>query len=355
MKILMIGPDRGKDSGGGVATFISSIVPLLVDEYSIKRVRTLSDRNMLKRLYDFGRSMIEIICHTILREGVVAHVHIASRWSFRRKSFFIKYLHFRKIPIILHLHGGEFHIFYEQESTPKQQDKIKNIFLMCDDVIVLSKSHAKWCCIHIQHPNIYIVYNGSKDYLKRDNQISKRDNLILFIGKIDKGKGVYDLLRAFKKINKKYPDTKLIVAGDGELSTAKELVDELNIRDSVEFNGWIGEERKTELLNRAKIFILPSYNEGQPIGVLEAMSAKLAIVSTPVGGIPETIQNRKNGLLIPPGGVDEMESAMEIILSDDKYCDFLSQNARFSYQSRFSLEVVCIELMKIYEGKIDNV
>jgi len=346
----MIGPDIGKDTGGGIATFISSIVTILKNEYSIKRVVTLSDKNLAKRLYDFGSSIIQIIYHILLTKDIIAHVHVSSRWSFRRKSLLIRYLNFKKIRIILHLHSGEFHIFYEEESTIKQQRRIAKIFLMCDELIVLSKSRAEWCSRYIKHPNINIIYNGSIDYLKSDNQISKRDNLILFIGKVSEGKGVYDLLRAFKKINQKYLDTKLIIAGDGELSFAKKLTEELDIEKHVKFTGWIGEKKKTELLNRTKIFILPSYNEGQPIGVLEAMSAKLAVISTPVGGIPETIQSGNNGLLVSTGDIQELESAMETIISNDSYCDFLSQNARITYLSLFSLDIVCSKLRKIYKG-----
>ncbi len=350
-KILMIGPDSGKDGGGGIATYINSIMTVLKNSYTIKRVITLSEPQLDKRLYDFITSILQVVYFSLSREDIVAHIHLSSRWSFRRKSVLIRYLHFRKIPIIAHLHSGRFHIFYEQESSQKEQKHINDIFLMCDEVIVLSKSWKDWFSKHIKHPNINVIYNGSKDYLQRDNQISKRDNIILFMGKVCEAKGVYDLLRAFQNTHRKHSDIKLIIAGDGEISKAKELTAELGIEDYVKFLGWVGEEKKTEFLNKSKIFILPSYNEGLPIVILEAMSAKLAIISTRVGGIPETIKDKESGLLINAGDIEKIESAIDSIISDNNYCDFLSQNARASYQSSFQLDTVCNKLKKLYENR----
>lgn len=352
-KILMIGPEAGKNNGGGVASYIKSIIPFLEKENSIKRINTMTDLSLSKRVFDFTVAIIQTILFTINNKNTIAHIHMASRWSFKRKSLLVKILKFRKIPIILHLHGAEFHIFYEKESSDEIKRKIVNTFLSCDEVIALSNSWAKWIKEHINHPSINRIFNGSKDYLINDNLVSKRENILLFMGRIGERKGIFDLIESLNKLNKQFENFKLIIAGDGETTKAKELVNKYGLEDKIVFVGWIGEEEKIELLNKSKVFILPSYNEGMPIGILEAMSAKLPIISTYVGGIPETVLENETGLLFQAGDKETLEKQILQILNNDDLCDNFSKNSRERYLNNFSLDIVCNQLNTLYK-KLGN-
>ena len=108
----------------------------------------------------------------------------------------------------------------------------------------------------------------------------------------------------------------MYIGGNGEIQRLKELINKHNIEDIVEFLGWISSMEKAIILNSTDVYILPSYNEGLPISILESMSYGKAIISTNVGGIPEIVRNKENGLLINPGELKQMEQAIDFFLEN---------------------------------------
>lgn len=121
---------------------------------------------------------------------------------------------------------------------------------------------------------------------------------ILFLSRIEKTKGIYVLLDAFKKINAINPDVKLIYAGDGlELNAIKELVTKEKISNVI-FAGFVDGKAKQDLFLNASVFVFLSEFEGMPNAVLEAMAFGLPVVTTNVGGIASVFENEKNGYLI---------------------------------------------------------
>jgi glycosyltransferase involved in cell wall biosynthesis len=90
----------------------------------------------------------------------------------------------------------------------------------------------------------------------------------------------------------------------------------LGIEDSVEFHGWIGDDAKTDELRKAGVFCLPSYDEGLPMGVLEAMSSGVPIVTTPVGGVPDVLTDEVSALLFEPGDVPGLRERLVRLLED---------------------------------------
>ena len=87
------------------------------------------------------------------------------------------------------------------------------------------------------------------------------------------------------------------------------------------YDGWVAGERKASLMSMANIYILPSYAEGLPISILEAMTYGMAIISTPVGGIPEIVRQNENGILIAPGDTEALSNAI-LKLAEDKACRY---------------------------------
>lgn len=350
--IIMIAPAAGKSGGGGVATYVNSLIEELPNEFKVKRIVTVQDTDILSRIFTYMTALFKIFIEIITgRKAKVAHIHMASGGSFLRKALIIRILKFFHVPVILHLHGAMFHLFYK-EQTEKKRKRIRETFLMSDKVIVLTHSWKAWYMDTIEKKTPLVVYNGVEDFRTSKDQLSKRKNDILFLGRLGERKGTYDLLKAFAQVLR-YSDATLILAGDGDIDECKVLADSLGIGASVEFLGWIDYEEKKNLLNNCKVFCLPSYNEGFPIGVLEAMSTGLAIVSTKAGGIPEAIENGKSGILIEAGDIDALASSLNRILSDDKICDMLGSNARKRYVENFTLSKIAKEIQKIYSELVD--
>ncbi len=97
------------------------------------------------------------------------------------------------------------------------------------------------------------------------------------------------------------------------------------------------------------MFILPSYNEGLPLAILEAMGWSLPIISTPVGGIPELVISHKNGLLVTPGNIKQLSSAMELLIENENLRLFLGSNARKNVEP-LDIKNCSIRLADIYNS-----
>ena len=144
---------------------------------------------------------------------------------------------------------------------------------------------------------------------------------ILFLGELGRRKGCYDIPEVIEDVVKDIPDVKFILAGAGsaqEETAIKQLIKEKGIEQNVEFPGWVRGNQKDKLLRESDVFFLPSYNEGMPMSILDAMGYGLPIVSTTVGGIPKIVHDGENGFCFEPGNVMEMGKAIENLLENKR-------------------------------------
>src|SRR5690606_10983036 len=128
--------------------------------------------------------------------------------------------------------------------------------------------------------------------------------VISSMGRLGSRKGTWDLLEAFKRLAAEVPNVRLVLGGDGEIDKARRIVARDGLEARVTIAGWLSGAEKLDVFNRTDIYALPSYHEGLPASIVEAMAAGAPIVSTPVGGIPEAVTDAFNGFLVAPGDVD---------------------------------------------------
>lgn len=140
---------------------------------------------------------------------------------------------------------------------------------------------------------------------------------VIYLGVLIPRKGVADILKTVKKIKDSNfeGNVQLVIAGSGcEEERLKQMSFEMGIANIVEFIGWVDDKRKKELLQSSQLLVLPSYNEGLPVAILEAISYGLPIVATNVGDVSAAVHEGKNGYLIEPGDVDALEQAIKIFI-----------------------------------------
>jgi len=141
---------------------------------------------------------------------------------------------------------------------------------------------------------------------------------ILFLSRFIRAKGVYELLEAFARVGRGYPDVELVMAGEGEEEAGlKRAAVALGIAERVRFPGYLRGLEKARALLDARVFVLASYTEGLPNALLEALAAGNAVICTRVGGIPEVVDDPENGILLDEVTVDGIAAALERLLSDD--------------------------------------
>ena len=269
-------------------------------------------------------------------------------YKFFRKSTIILLLKLFRIPIIIHLHSGEFDIFYK-ELNPTIQKYVRWIYSLADKTVLLTNGWHNWYKDKINTNESMVIYNGVKDYLNKNSEpLKQRKNTILFLGRLERKKGIYDLLYAFEKILQITPDTRLIICGDGEMAKCKRLAKKLHIDLQTDFVGWVDEKKKYELLNKSKIYVLPSYFEGLPMGVLEAMSAGMAVITTDAGGTPEAITDKKNGILIKSGSLKQIYENTIFLLQNPDEAERLGKEARKCFLKNFNILKVSKKITEVY-------
>lgn len=184
---------------------------------------------------------------------------------------------------------------------------------------------------------VTVIYNGIPDAPYRQQPMRHSSPLTLgLVCRLDPLKGVDYLLQSFARLTQNY-DLRLQIVGDGSERTALvALSADLAISERVIFHGHLQGAAMTQAMDSMDIFVFPSLWEGLPYAILEAMRAGLPIVSTNVGGIPEAIGDRSEGLLVPPRSVQGLHDAIEEFIVDKALASRLGQNARSRYEAAFS-------------------
>lgn len=310
--ILTIGPDYRNHRGG-----IGAVLEVYSKYFeNFKFLASYKVGSVLYKSIYFFYFLLIFFRRLIFDRSIrIVHIHGASRGSFARKfiCFVIgKYIFGKKI--IYHIHGAEYHLFY-QESSPIVKKSIRMFINNSDCVICLSEMWKRFFTSNFNPKRIEIVPNII-DY-PTINKRHKESSVLnfLFLGQIGSRKGIFDLLEVLSKNKGKYNGKiKLTIGGNGETDKLKTIIKEKQIEGLVEFIGWVTNEKKINCLQTADIYILPSYNEGLPISILEAMSYGQAIIATNVGGIPEIVIPGRNGVLIEPGNLIEIENAIDFFI-----------------------------------------
>lgn len=141
----------------------------------------------------------------------------------------------------------------------------------------------------------------------------------------------------------------MVFGGTGELESLKAKAQELGISENVEFLGWVESDRKNQELARASIFASPAYAEGLPMAMLEAMSAGKAVVVTPVGGIPEVINDNQNGLLVPPKDIDALALALRRLFESPALQKSLGTKAYDTIANHYRSDVILAKFSALYD------
>ena len=201
------------------------------------------------------------------------------------------------------------------------------------------------------HKNIIVINNGidNEDYEAGKCIVEEVRNNFLFLGRLGKRKGAYDIIYAVEKLIEKYPDIMIYMAGDGEINQIKNLIDEKKLNSNIIIMGWIDFNTKIELLQKVCTVLLPSYNEGLPMTILEGMAAGKMIISTNVGGIPELVENEINGIIINPGDVDMLSKAMVRVLEEKEFIKMCCDNNLKKIEKKFSRKKMHEKISACYE------
>jgi glycosyltransferase involved in cell wall biosynthesis len=278
----------------------------------------------------------------------VAHVHTSVRFSFYRAAFYVlfaKYVWRR--PVVLHVHGSSFDEFVEADSTAVAALQ-SVVFEASDHVIVLSEYWRETLSAHVPPEKITVVPNA----VNPDQYAPRYDHdvpHVVYLSNLVERKGVAELAGALDRVLRDVEGpVEVTVAGTGPFS---EPVERLAAdHAAVTYRGYVSETEKRRLLSEASIFVLPTYAEGLPIAMLEAMAGGNAIVSTPVGSIPEVIST-ENGRLVPPGDEDALAAALGALVEEPARVAEMGRRNRELAEERYAWGTAVEDLLDVYADR----
>ena len=348
-RVLIVGPSSVR-SKGGMATVIEEIQndKVLREKYEIEVFESYIDGNRFIRFLFAIYAFIKF-CLT-KRNYDLYHVHMASRGSTFRKGHYIDAIKKWNKKVILHIHGAQYLIFYD-EITEKQQKRVVEILKKSDLVLALSQDWKDKFDKRFGLTNCCVLENGInvERFISAIQDPELHQRAFLMLGRLGQRKGTYDLVEAIDTVRKTIPDIKCYLAGDGDVERVRELVKFKSLENNIEVVGWANFDKKLELLSSVAVVVLPSYNEGLPIAILEAMSYHHPIISTPVGGIPEVVTHGENGILVSPGNSQEIADAIKYYIKNPQ---MIKKEGDISYHKvkSFFPDAVFSELNKIYSA-----
>ena len=343
MRVLMVGPDRSVHGGisGVVNNYYDAGLNRMINLYYIG---TMVEGTKPTKLWQAVKAYLRFLIK--LPRYDIVHVNMASDSSYYRKSVFIRTAKACRKKVVIHQHGGNFPEFYEKELSDRGRKNVNKVLSMSDAFLVLGTAWKDFFGTIIEQDRITVLPNAIHipEQEKKEYGVHK----ILFLGRLCKEKGIGELLTVMPELKAQYPDVHLYLGGIWEDQELK--AQSLSLGECVTDLGWIGGAKKQQYLRECDIFVLPSYFEGQPVSVLEAMANACGIVASKTGAIPDMIIEGDTGLFAMPKDTQTLAEGLSELLANPELCRALGENARRKAKAEFSIYNNMKQLLAIYES-----
>jgi glycosyltransferase involved in cell wall biosynthesis len=307
-----------------------------------------------KMPFYFLASLIGVSVACVRGRVDVTHIHMAFGGSALRKLVLLRVAGLLGVPTILHLHGSEFAVFCERLS-PRLRAALVGSMARAARIVVIGEFWRQFLVesLAIDACKIVVVANGVPLPVMPPLVMSPPGRAdapcrIVYLGALGRRKGTSDLLQALASSRLRDLRWDAVIAGNGDVDGFRLEAAALGIAERVDFTGWIGPEDAQALLGSAGVFVLPSYNEGLPVAVLEAMATGVCVVTTRVGAIPDLGIDGCAGFLIDPGSIEDLADRLAALVGDaDLRCRF-GRNGRRRVESDFTIDCTAGRLAALY-------
>lgn len=353
VRVLVLSRDPEWD--GGVVSFVEVLKKnfspqVLMESFFIgKRRKSTSVFRSLVPLYDAIRLYKRV--HSISYDVIHLNPSLNTA-SLLRDGLFVLVLRFcgcRKVFVTWH--GWELNLAKRLQHWPLSIF-FREVFGATESMWVLSSTFVRQLCeMGIASKKIQqftTMFDGSIFYGCRRNRQDDEIRL-LFLSRFIRGKGVYELLEAFEIIIQKENNIRLFLVGDGpEMRGMKEWVMNHKLQEKVAFTGYLRDGDKVQALVDADMFVFPSYSEGCPVSLLEAMAAGLPVIASSVGGIPDIFKDGTNGFLLRDVTSEAIANAVMKLLHDSSLREKFGKYNRNEAWEKYEAKIVTRKFEDFY-------
>jgi glycosyltransferase involved in cell wall biosynthesis len=271
---------------------------------------------------------------------LVMHLHLRLNGPLARELPFMAAALAARCPLLVQVHGGGLEQLREAPLLRSLLERATCVLVPCESMRAWLQHVARAAqveCVPYPVPPAPLAAGDAP-----------RPRLVLFLGRLHAAKGIFDLLHAIAGLRRDVPDVRLVCAGEGGRIAVAAYAARLGIADAVTFTGWVGPSGKRALLESSAVFALPSYDEGLPVSLLEAMAAGVPVVAAAVGGIPEVVLDGVSGFLVAPGDKVTLQRLLRTLLLDRALAERVAGVARQSALLRFAPERAIPRLEQLY-------
>ncbi len=231
--------------------------------------------------------------------------------------------------------------------------------------IIAVSNFTKWELVNyykIPEGKIRVIHNGvdinkfkpaeDKRKVKAELGFNPDDIAIVSVGRLYARKGLFTLIQSIPVVIKRFPNAKFIISGKGQSDEMKKLIahaEKIGVKNNIIFTGYYPDKKLPKLYQAADVFAFSTFYEHHPFAVLEALATGLPVVTTTVGGIPETIESGKNGFLVEPFNEKQFAEKILYLLEHPAFAAEMGALARKTVVEQLDWRIVVKEAMKVYE------
>ncbi len=372
IKVMLVGPIPPPI--GGIAVYVKSLnekkldgveyslfntaVPEWVEPFHKEGARSYASIfeagiwSMFRKILYVLFSFFSLIWSLITVRPAVVHVFTCSYWGYWRNWTYILIARLFRVKTIFHLLNA-IELFYSEVGN-FQKILLRKSMNSADCYLLQSPGLEAWVKQYSRE-QVIGIWNGidfAQIKPKSENPpefFSSMDcPMGITVGNLSSNKGTRDVIEALKILNEQNVKIGWVFVGRGDPQPFMSLVSQYGLEKSVYFAGAVSEFEKWQFLHHASFFCLPSYAEGQPLSIIEAMACGLPVISTKVGSIPEMIAEGVNGILVNPGDILALKDAILMLVNDPEIGDVMGKASQKMCEERHNIAHLYTALAGIY-------
>jgi glycosyltransferase involved in cell wall biosynthesis len=347
LRVVMAGP--GLDAMGGISAVQRVILTHLPPHVRATHIATMVDGGMPRKLWTFARALLRFRADLSRRPDLI-HIHFSTKASSARKELLAAIALKRGIKVVLHAHGGSYRAYWESMS-PRRRARALSVLCKVSALIVLGDTWREFfASIGVPEDRIVVIANPVSIPEVVPARLDSGRLTCAYLGLISARKGAFDLVEAVDRLPQACRTRlRVVVAGNGNIGQLRQLVQQRGLTSCIEVVDWLSAGQRDALLASAHIFALPSYFEGLPMALLEAMAFGVVPITTRVGSIGEVVQHEVNGLLIAPGDVVALAASLRRMIEHPEERAALAARARTAVEPH-GLDAYMNRLCRTYEA-----
>jgi glycosyltransferase involved in cell wall biosynthesis len=333
---------------GSIMEYLASLRTDPSGRFRLTRLESRGGGRLIVSPFYLALAVCRIVAEAASGRLAVVHLNLAERGSVYRKATLLFAAKLVGARVLLHLHAAQIVALHDTMPWVGRR-LLRAMFRSSDRVVVLGEVWRRWVIdtFAVAPHAVTVLRNGvPATMVAHVPRPPGHPFRLLFLGNLLQRKGIADLLHALAT-----PDgssVALTVAGGGPVETYRHMAETLGIADRVQFTGWVDQATARTLLAASDALVLPAYDEGLPLVILEAMATGVPVICTPVGAIPEVFEDRRTALFVPPGDRGALASTIALLCDDPVMQTGLSAEGLALYRRDFTMDVFAARISALY-------